>query len=31
MEMDHYEVVPPLLAEKILANAKHPSQEDIEE
>jgi len=31
MEMDHYEMVPPLLAEKILANAKHPAQDDIEE
>jgi elongation factor G len=30
MEMDHYDVVPPLLAEKILANAKQPNQEDIE-
>ena len=31
MEMDHYEVVPPLLAEKILANAKQPHQDDLEE
>ena len=31
MEMDHYEVVPALLAEKILANAKQPHQEDLEE
>jgi elongation factor G len=31
MEMDHYDVVPPMLAEKILANAKRPNQEELEE
>ena len=31
MEMDHYEVVPALLAEKVLANAKRPNQEELEE
>ena len=31
MEMDHYDVVPPLLAEKILANAKRPNHEELEE
>jgi len=31
MEMDHYEVVPPLLAEKVLANAKRPNQDELEE
>ena len=31
MEMGHYEVVPPLVAEKILATAKRPVHEDAEE
>jgi elongation factor G len=31
MEMDHYDVVPPPLAEKILANAKHPAEDDLDE
>jgi elongation factor G len=31
MEMDHYDVVPPALAEKILAEAKQPAHEDAEE
>jgi hypothetical protein len=31
MEVDHYEVVPPLLAEKILANARRPNQDELEE
>jgi elongation factor G len=31
MEMDHYDVVPALLAEKVLANAKRPNHEDLEE
>src|SRR6201996_6458535 len=31
MEMDHYEVVPALLAQKILANAKQPVHEETEE
>ena len=31
MEMDHYDVVPPLLAEKILATAKRPIHDDAEE
>jgi elongation factor G len=31
MEMDHYDVVPPMLAEKILANAKQPSHDELEE
>jgi elongation factor G len=30
MEMDHYDVVPPSLAEKILANAKHPVEDDLD-
>jgi elongation factor G len=30
MEMDHYDVVPPLVAEKILANAKRPVEEEEE-
>jgi hypothetical protein len=29
--MDHYDVVPPMLAEKILATAKQPGHEDLEE
>jgi len=31
MEMDHYDVVPQPIAEKILANAKRPQQEEDEE
>jgi elongation factor G len=31
MEMDHYDVVPQPIAEKILANAKRPQHEDDEE
>jgi hypothetical protein len=31
MEMDHYDVVPPLLAEKVLANARRPNQEELDE
>jgi elongation factor G len=31
MEMDHYDVVPQLLAEKILASAKQPVHDDAEE
>src|ERR1700728_2202346 len=31
MEMDHYDVVPAMLAEKVLANAKRPNHEDLEE
>jgi elongation factor G len=31
MEMDHYDVVPAMLAEKILANAKQPSHEELED
>jgi elongation factor G len=31
MEMDHYEVVPPVLAEKVLASVKRPNQEELEE
>jgi elongation factor G len=31
MEMDHYEVVPPLLAEKVLASVKRPNQDELEE
>jgi len=31
MEMDHYEVVPALLAQKILASAKQPAHDDAEE
>ena len=30
MEMDHYDVVPQLVAEKILANAKRPVEEEEE-
>jgi len=30
MEMNHYDIVPPLVAEKILANAKRPMEEDEE-
>jgi elongation factor G len=30
MEMNHYDVVPPIVAEKILANAKRPVEEDEE-
>ncbi|HMD77318.1 MAG TPA: elongation factor G [Terracidiphilus sp.] len=30
MEMDHYEIVPQLVAEKILANAKRPVEEEEE-
>jgi elongation factor G len=31
MEMDHYDVVPPLLAQKILASVKQPTHDDTEE
>jgi len=31
MEMDHYDVVPQLIAEKIVANAKKPASEEDEE
>jgi elongation factor G len=31
MEMDHYDVVPSALTEKILANAKQPLHDDLEE
>lgn len=31
MEMDHYDIVPQPIAEKVLANAKHPREEDEEE
>ena len=31
MEMDHYDVVPQLMAEKILASAKQPVHDDAEE
>jgi elongation factor G len=31
MEMDHYDIVPQLVAEKILANAKRPVEEEEEE
>jgi elongation factor G len=31
MEMDHYDVVPPLVAEKILASAKRPVHDEAEE
>ena len=31
MEMDHYELVPPQLAEKIVASVKRPSQDELEE
>jgi elongation factor G len=31
MEMDHYEVVPVLLAEKVLASVKRPNQDELEE
>ncbi|HTW44707.1 MAG TPA: elongation factor G [Acidobacteriaceae bacterium] len=30
MEMDHYDLVPQAIAEKIIANAKHPQEEDEE-
>jgi len=30
MEMNHYDIVPPLVAEKILANAKRPVEEEEE-
>jgi elongation factor G len=30
MEMNHYDIVPPLVAEKILANAKRPAEEEEE-
>jgi elongation factor G len=30
MEMNHYDVVPQLVAEKILANTKHPVEEEEE-
>ena len=30
MEMDHYDIVPQLVAEKILANAKRPTEEEEE-
>ena len=30
MEMDHYDIVPQLVAEKILANAKRPVEEEEE-
>jgi len=30
MEMDHYDVVPQLLADKIIANAKKPPTEEDE-
>jgi elongation factor G len=30
MEMDHYDVVPQLLADKIIADAKKPQAEDEE-
>jgi elongation factor G len=30
MEMNHYDVVPPIVAEKILANAKRPVEEEEE-
>ena len=29
--MDHYDVVPPPLAEKILANAKQPGHDELED
>jgi hypothetical protein len=31
MEMDHYDFVPPAIAEKIAANAKHHVGEDTED
>ena len=31
MEMDHYDVVPQLVAEKILATSKRPVHDDAEE
>jgi elongation factor G len=31
MEMDHYDLVPQIVAEKILAGAKQPVQDDLEE
>ena len=31
MEMDHYDVVPPQLAEKILATAKQPNRDELED
>jgi elongation factor G len=31
MEMDHYDVVPPPLAEKILATAKEPNRDELED
>jgi len=31
MEMDHYDVVPPALSEKILATAKRPLHDEAEE
>jgi elongation factor G len=31
MEMDHYDIVPQLVAEKILANAKKPKGDEDEE
>ena len=30
MEMDHYDIVPQLVADKILANAKQPIDEEEE-
>jgi len=30
MEMDHYDVVPQVLAEKIIANARKPVEEEEE-
>jgi elongation factor G len=30
MEMDHYDIVPQVLAEKIVANAKKPQEEEEE-
>jgi elongation factor G len=30
MEVDHYDIVPQLVAEKILANAKRPIDEEEE-
>ncbi|HTZ88879.1 MAG TPA: elongation factor G [Alloacidobacterium sp.] len=31
MEMDHYDFVPQQIAEKVIANAKHPAQDEEEE
>jgi elongation factor G len=31
MDMDHYDVVPPQLSEKILANAKKPLGDEMED